>query len=338
MADDNKARKANQERLRELARDHGDEVRLFSRARPGRARARGRPRREPARGAVVITGASTGIGRACALRLDRAGFDVFAGVRKHADGEALHERGVGPAAAADHRRRRRGARSPTAAAEVNELTGGHLAGLVNNAGIAVAGPVEGLDARRAAPPVRGQLLRPGRRHPGAARRDSRRAKGRVVFMSSVGGRKGGALPYVSPYGASKHALEAMADSLRIEMRPFGVEVSIIEPGAVATPIWEKSTDQAAQQREGDRAGADRGLRGAHGQDVGPRDQDRRARALTPRRSRRPSSMRSPPTSRDPLRRRARGKDPGAARLDPAQPRDGPNHRARGRQGLAPGHG
>ena len=78
----------------------------------------------------------------------------------------------------------------------------------------------------------------------------RAARGRVVFMSSVGGRKGGALPYVSPYGASKHALEAIADSLRIEMRPFGVEVSIIEPGAVATPIWEKSTDEAARLREG----------------------------------------------------------------------------------------
>ena len=200
------------------------------------------------RGAVVITGASTGIGRACALRLDRAGFDVLAGVRRPEDGEAL------VAAASDRLR-------PliidvvdpesiaTAAAEVTEVTGGQLAGLVNNAGIAIAGPVEGLDLdqlrRQFEVNFFGQvavtqaLLEP-----------IRAARGRVVFMSSVGGRKGGALPYVSPYGASKHALEAVADSLRIEMRPFGVEVSIIEPGAVATPIWDKSTDEAERLREG----------------------------------------------------------------------------------------
>lgn len=200
------------------------------------------------RGAVVITGASTGIGRACALRLDSAGFEVFAGVRKPEDGEAL---------VADASERLRpltidvtDAESiAAAAAEVNEATGGRLAGLVNNAGIAVAGPVEGLDLdqlrRQFEVNFFGQvavtqaLLEP-----------IRAARGRVVFMSSVGGRRGGALPYVSPYGASKHALEAVADSLRIEMRPFGVEVSIIEPGAVATPIWEKSTDEAARLREG----------------------------------------------------------------------------------------
>jgi NAD(P)-dependent dehydrogenase (short-subunit alcohol dehydrogenase family) len=200
------------------------------------------------RGAVVITGASTGIGRACALRLDRAGFEVFAGVRRAEDGEAL----VAAASA--------GLRPLTidvtdsdsiaaAAAEVNEATGGQLAGLVNNAGIAVAGPVEGLDLdqlrRQFEVNFFGQVAVTQ-----SLLAAIRAARGRVVFMSSVGGRKGGALPYVSPYGASKHALEAVADSLRIEMRPFGVEVSIIEPGAVATPIWEKSTDEAARLREG----------------------------------------------------------------------------------------
>src|SRR4051794_38674982 len=96
------------------------------------------------KGAVVITGASTGIGRACALRLDREGFDVLAGVRKHEDGEALGT------TASDRLRPliidvTDSDSIASAAAEVNEITGGQLAGLVNNAGIAVAGPVEGLD-------------------------------------------------------------------------------------------------------------------------------------------------------------------------------------------------
>jgi NAD(P)-dependent dehydrogenase (short-subunit alcohol dehydrogenase family) len=199
------------------------------------------------KGAVVITGASTGIGRSCAVRLDRAGFDVFAGVRKPEDGEAL------VAAASDRLRPLTidvtdADSIASAAAEVNELTGGNLAGLVNNAGIAVAGPIEGLDLdqlrRQFDVNFFGQVAVTQ-----ALLGAIRAARGRVVFMSSVGGRKGGALPYASPYGASKHALEALADSLRIEMRPFGVEVSIIEPGAVATPIWDKSTDAAAQQRE-----------------------------------------------------------------------------------------
>jgi NAD(P)-dependent dehydrogenase (short-subunit alcohol dehydrogenase family) len=200
------------------------------------------------RGAVVITGASTGIGRATALRLDRAGFDVLAGVRKREDGEAL------VAAASDRLRPLTidvtdSGSIASAAAEVNELTGGQLAGLVNNAGIAVAGPIEALDLdqlrRQFDVNFFGQVAVTK-----ALLASIRASKGRVVFMSSVGGRPGGALPYVSPYGASKHALEAAADSLRIEMRPFGVEVAIIEPGAVATPIWDKSTDEAARLREG----------------------------------------------------------------------------------------
>jgi NAD(P)-dependent dehydrogenase (short-subunit alcohol dehydrogenase family) len=193
----------------------------------------------------VITGASTGIGRACALRLDRAGFDVFAGVRKHADGEALMS-------AASARLRPLTVdvvdeeSIATAAAEVNELTGGHLAGLVNNAGIALAGPVEGLqldDLRRQFDVnLFGQVAVTQAFLPAI-----RAVKGRIVFMSSIGGRN--ALPYLSPYNASKHALEAVGDSLRMEMRPFGVEVAIIEPGAVATPIWDKSGSEAEVARE-----------------------------------------------------------------------------------------
>ena len=134
----------------------------------------------------------------------------------------------------------------TAAAEVNELTGGNLAGLVNNAGIALAGPVEGLELdllrRQFEVNVFGQVAVTKAFLPAI-----RSAKGRVVFMSSVGGK--GALPYISPYSSSKHAIEAIGDALRMEMRPFGVEVAIIEPGSVATPIWEKSGSEAAAARE-----------------------------------------------------------------------------------------
>jgi NAD(P)-dependent dehydrogenase (short-subunit alcohol dehydrogenase family) len=196
------------------------------------------------KGAVVITGASTGIGRACALRLDRAGFEVFAGVRKHADGESL-------VVAASERLRpltidvTDTGSIANACAEVSELTGGRLAGLVNNAGIALAGPVEGLELdnlrRQFEVNLFGQVAVTQ-----AFLAPIREAKGRIVFMSSIGGRN--ALPYLSPYNASKHALEALGDSLRMEMRPFGVEVAIIEPGAVATPIWEKSGNEAQVAR------------------------------------------------------------------------------------------
>jgi NAD(P)-dependent dehydrogenase (short-subunit alcohol dehydrogenase family) len=76
----------------------------------------------------------------------------------------------------------------------------------------------------------------------------RRARGRVVLMGSIGGRS--ALPFLGPYAASKHALEAIADSLRIELRPFGVAVSIMEPGSIATPIWRKGADRAVMLSEG----------------------------------------------------------------------------------------
>ena len=70
----------------------------------------------------------------------------------------------------------------------------------------------------------------------------RRARGRIVFMGSIAGRS--ALPFLSPYAASKHALEAVADSLRLELRPFGIHVSIVEPGSIKTPIWARSAQRA----------------------------------------------------------------------------------------------
>jgi len=194
------------------------------------------------RGAVVVTGSSTGIGRACALRLDRAGFRVFAGVRQAEAGEELRAQSserleplicdvVDAATIA------------AAAERVREAADGRLAGLVNNAGVAVPGPVEaiGIDdlRRQFEVNVIGQVAVTQAFLPLL-----RAARGRIVFMSSIGARRG--LPYLSAYNASKSAIGAVAESLRQEMRPFGVSVSIIEPGAIATPMWGKGQSEAPE--------------------------------------------------------------------------------------------
>jgi NAD(P)-dependent dehydrogenase (short-subunit alcohol dehydrogenase family) len=197
------------------------------------------------RGAVVVTGSSTGIGRACVLALDRAGFEVFAGVRKPEDGESLRAEAsprLEPLIidVAD------GATIAAAADRVREATGGRLAGLVNNAGITIQGPLEAVpldDYRRQLEVnVIGQVAVTQ-----AFLAMIRAARGRVVFMSSIGGR--GGLAYLSPYNASKCAIGAIGDSLRQEMRPFGVEVSIVEPGAIATGIWDKGLEAGPALRE-----------------------------------------------------------------------------------------
>ena len=126
------------------------------------------------RGAVVVTGSSTGIGRACALGLDRAGFAVYAGVRKAEDGDAL--RAAAPRLEPLIVDVTDGEAIAAAAERVREATGGRLAGLVNNAGVAVAAPGRGRRARRAAPPARGQRRRPGRGDPGLPGDDPRRAR------------------------------------------------------------------------------------------------------------------------------------------------------------------
>ena len=178
------------------------------------------------RGAVVVTGSSTGIGRACAIGLDRAGFTVFAGVRQSEDAEAL-------AALASDRLQTlivdvTDQEAIAAAAErVREATRGRLAGLVNNAGVSVAGPVEAvpLDEYRRQLEVNliGQIAVTQ-----AFLAMVRAARGRVVFISSIG---------------------AVADSLRQEMKQFGVEVSYVEPGAIATEIWDKGIEAAPAMRE-----------------------------------------------------------------------------------------
>ena len=129
---------------------------------------------------------------------------------------------------------------------MREATGGRIAGLVNNAGIAVPGPLEHLPMdefrRQIEVNLTGQvavtqaflpMLRPTR--------------GRIVNIGSIGGRV--ALPLLGPYAASKHAMEGLTDSLRRELRPAGIEVSIVRPGPIATEIWERGNTKADELLE-----------------------------------------------------------------------------------------
>jgi NAD(P)-dependent dehydrogenase (short-subunit alcohol dehydrogenase family) len=190
------------------------------------------------RGAVLVTGASTGIGAACVAHLARAGFRVFAGVRRQQDGARLA--GAVPGVEAvrlDVTSTTDIARAAdTITSAVGELG---LAGLVNNAGIAVAGPLEVLpieDVRHQLEVnVIGQVAVTQAMLPLL-----RRARGRIVFMGSISGRL--AAPFLGPYAASKFALSAVADSLRLELAPSGIDVVLVEPGEIATPIWRKGRE------------------------------------------------------------------------------------------------
>ncbi|HEX7292682.1 MAG TPA: SDR family NAD(P)-dependent oxidoreductase [Conexibacter sp.] len=187
------------------------------------------------RGAVVVTGASSGIGEACARRLAGLGFHVFAGVRKAEDGERLQREiaGVTPLTIdvvdADSIAR--------AVQIVRDATGeAGLAGLVNNAGVAVPAPIEHQpieDFRRQLEiNLIGQVAVTQAFLP-----QLRAARGRIVNMSSIGGKV--AVPLLGAYAASKFGLEGFSDTLRRELRPWGIRVAVIEPGTIATPIWDK---------------------------------------------------------------------------------------------------
>lgn len=192
--------------------------------------------------AVVITGTSTGIGATCALHLERLGFQVFAGVRKTQDGVALQQRGSNrltplllDVTDADSIQKAK----EFVAGRVGEAG---LFGLINNAGIAVVGPLEAVpieDLRRQLEVnVIGQVAVTQAFLPLI-----RQARGRIVIMGSIAGRA--AMPLMGPYAASKFALEAITDSLRLEVQQWGIHVTIVEPGAIATPIWDKSGRDAA---------------------------------------------------------------------------------------------
>jgi NAD(P)-dependent dehydrogenase (short-subunit alcohol dehydrogenase family) len=200
-------------------------------------------RRNDVPGAVVITGASSGIGEATALTLARAGWLTFAGVRSAAAAERLPALagavGVGallhPFILDVTDDARSGAAAMLVAAECRRR-GVPLRGVINNAGIAVAGPLElvPLDRLRASLAINTvgvlavtQAFLPQLRATG----------GRIINLSSVSGRV--ASPFLGPYAASKFALEALSDALRVELRPWDIRVILIEPGPIATPIWEK---------------------------------------------------------------------------------------------------
>jgi NAD(P)-dependent dehydrogenase (short-subunit alcohol dehydrogenase family) len=189
------------------------------------------------KGTILVTGASTGIGRACALRFADRGYRTFAGVRKSADAESLQADSSGKIEPLllDV------TRSESIGAALATVGDRPLAGLINNAGIVTVGPVELLpiDAWRkqfevnviglvAVTQAFLPLLRQGR--------------GRIVNVGSIAGRS--ALPGSGAYDATKFAVEAITDVLRMELHAWGISVSLIEAGAVATPIWEKSLQGA----------------------------------------------------------------------------------------------
>lgn len=189
---------------------------------------------------ALITGASTGIGRATALRLAAAGWTVLAGVRDPQAGEQLVDAAAGGRVLA----LTLDVTDPEQIAQAAERIakeGGRLDALVNNAGIAIGGPLELIaeeDLRRQFDVNLFGQVAVTRALLGALRQ----ARGRIVFISSIGGRV--AMAYTAPYAASKHAIEAIGDALRVELRSSGVQVALVEPGSVATPIWDKGRADA----------------------------------------------------------------------------------------------
>ncbi|HLW93663.1 MAG TPA: SDR family oxidoreductase [Roseiarcus sp.] len=191
---------------------------------------------------VVVTGVSTGIGWGCAKILVAEGFRVFGSVRKQADADRLSkEFGANFAPlifdVTDEAAVGAGAKEVEAA-----LGNETLFGLVNNAGVAVPGPLLYLKIddfrRQIAINLTGVLIVTQAFAPLlGADRSRKGAPGRIVMISSVGGKN--ALPFLGPYAASKFGLEGMSESLRRELMTFGIDVIIVAPGAVATPIWDK---------------------------------------------------------------------------------------------------
>lgn len=192
---------------------------------------------------ILISGASTGIGRACAIHLANAGHTVWAGVRAEKSFQELEKlsvRGLTPVYldVTD-------SKSLASAVKDVKKTSGGLHGLINNAGIAVGGPIEGLsmdDWRRQFDTNFFGLIELTK----ACLPMLRESKGRIINMSSLSGRI--ASPYMGPYSASKFALEAYSDTLRREVGKFGVEVCVVEPGPIDTPIWKKSMQEGLDKK------------------------------------------------------------------------------------------
>ena len=185
---------------------------------------------------VLVTGASTGIGKACALRLDREGFSVFATVRKPSDAALLK------AEASDRLQPllldvtdKHGIAKVVD--EVGERTGRQLYGLVNNAGIAIGGPLECVSIEEIRQVMEVNVI-------GLMAMTQaflpflKSSNGRIVNIGSASGMV--AIPLMSPYAASKFAVQAVSDSLRVELKPLRISVSLIAAGKVQSEIWEKA--------------------------------------------------------------------------------------------------
>jgi NAD(P)-dependent dehydrogenase (short-subunit alcohol dehydrogenase family) len=201
--------------------------------------------------AIVITGASTGIGRACALELDRRGFRVFAGVRN--EGAARELKSLGSAHLTPIMVDVTDTDSITAAAATvsGAVSEAGIAGLVNNAGICMPGPLEVVPVAALRRQFEVNVIGP------VAVTQAflpllRKARGRLVNISSISG--GIAASCMGPYAASKFALEAINDAFRQELGRFGIHVASVAPGAIDTPIWNKSlavSDELCQQAASD---------------------------------------------------------------------------------------
>ncbi len=197
-----------------------------------------------ASGAVLVTGTSSGIGRATALLLDAEGYRVFAGVRKEADGrelsQACSDRLTPVTIDVTDAGHIESAREQLAEAVGDE----GLVGLVNNAGVGGGGPIEfmPLDELRRTIEINliGQVAVTQACIPLL-----RRAKGTIVFIASIGGRV--ASPFMSPYNTSKFAIEALGESLRHELRPWEIDVTVVEPGSIDTEIWNKGNEQIRER-------------------------------------------------------------------------------------------
>ena len=197
-----------------------------------------------ATGAVVVTGASTGIGRATALRLDAEGYSVFAGVRKEEHARDLAQAGSDRLTPVTLDVTETDQIESTRE-QVAEAVGDRgVVGLVNNAGVGGGGPIEfmPLDELRTTLEVNliGQVAVTQAFIPLI-----RRGKGTIVFIASIGGRV--ASPFMSPYNTSKFAIEALGESLRHELRPWGIEVVVVEPGSIDTEIWSKGNEQIRER-------------------------------------------------------------------------------------------
>lgn len=189
---------------------------------------------------VVISGASTGIGAASVALLAEKGFVVFAGVRSEEDAQRLAglSSNVRPVMLDVTK-----VDSLEDAARVIRESGVALYGVVSNAGIAVGGPLEHVSVddlrRQFEVNVYGALALVQTFLPFLAVND-----GRIVFVGSMSGRL--STPYIGPYCASKFALRGLADAMRLELAPAGIVVSLIEPGSVKTPIWDKGRTEAGR--------------------------------------------------------------------------------------------